>query len=331
MNPDIYSLITSKGCQFHCTFCETNSFEEGRGNRIGEALNAEGLRFRKPGQIRQKSPSKVISEIKQVLEMGAQVRFVEFMDDEFSYSLPWVEEFSELYKKEVNLPFWCQFHPHSVSNDIIKNLKSAGLFYVNMGLQTGSERVRRKVLGRPETDLDFREAVTKVHAVNIIPKIDLIFDNPYETQDDKEDAINYFLTLPKPFHFRIMSLCYFPGTKLTERALRDGLITDQDVEGNSTKTFNNMFVNTDQNRPPSELFWILLSPLAGSRLVPRFMVRWIVKNKKFFTENVKILIPVSHGVHILGMIEKGWNMFLRGQITIALLKNYSKYLFKISS
>lgn len=330
LSPDIYSMITSKGCQFHCTFCETNVFEESRGFRIGDNTNAEGLRFRKPGQIRQKSPIKVVNEIKHVLETGAKIKLIEFMDDEFSYNPEWVDEFTEVYKKEIRLPFWCQFHPHSVSTDIAKKLKSAGLLYVVMGLQTGSERVRNKVLGRPETDADFRKAIETVHSVNVIPKIDLIFDNPYEFEQDKKDAINYFLSLPKPFQFRIMSLCYFPGTKLTERALRDGHITEADVEGNSHKASLNFVMDINQTSV-SELFWILLSPLTGCRFIPRALVRWMVGNKTFFEKHIKTLLALSHVVHFLGVVEKGYKIFFKGNITFSLFKTYFRYIFKVSS
>lgn len=329
MNSNVYSMITSKGCQFHCTFCETNSFEENRGFRIGDDTNAEGLRFRKPGQIRQKSPAKVVNEIKHVLETGAMVKLVEFMDDEFSYNPQWVNEFTELYKKEINLPFWCMFHPHSVSIDIAKKLKNAGLFSVQMGLQSGSERVRKQVLGRPETDVDFRQAIKTVHAVNVAPKIDIIFDNPYDKPQDKEDAINFLLSLPKPFQFHMGSLCYFPGTKLTERALRDGYITEAQIEGNSQKAFNKMLVDTTQNRPISELLWILLTPLTGSRFIPRSLVRYMLKNRAFFEKNIKIALVLSHIAHFLGIVEKAYK--IRGQITFSMIKTYFRFFLKVSS
>lgn len=318
MFPDIYATITSKGCQFHCTFCATNLFEE-------------GLKLRKPGRIRQRSPGRVIGELKHVLETGANVKLVEFMDDEFSYDPLWVEEFSDLYRKEIKLPFWCMFHPHSVDPKIVKMLRHAGLFYVQMGLQCGSERVRRKILGRPENDVDFRKTIKTINSVGIVPKIDLIFDNPYVTEQDHHDSIEFLLSLKRPFHFHLLSLCYFPKTKLTERALRDGHITEDQIEGKSFKTFDHILVRSDYDRSDMETFWIFLTPLTGSRLIPKAFVRWMVRRKKFFSKNLMLLMTLSHAVHFVNQMSKGWQLLIRGLLSFSLIKNYARYLLKISS
>lgn len=318
MFPDVYATITSKGCQFHCTFCATNLFEE-------------GLRLRRPGQVRQMSPQKVMGELRHVLETGAKVRMIEFMDDEFSYNPEWVEEFAQMYKKDINLPFWCMFHPHSVAPEIVKMLRSAGLFYVQMGLQSGSERIRKKILGRPEDDVSFRKSVEIIRSVGIIPKVDLIFDNPYDTEQDHHDAIEFLLSLEKPIHFHLLSLCYFPKTKLTERALRDGYITEDQVEGKSLKTFHQILISPEYNRPPSEMFWIWLTPLTCSRFVPRALVRYFVRHKEFFQKHLTIISCLSNTAHFLGQLEKGLTLLSRGLLTFSLIKNYARYIFKISA
>jgi radical SAM superfamily enzyme YgiQ (UPF0313 family) len=318
LHPDIYSTITSKGCQFHCTFCETNMFEE-------------GLRLRKAGDIRQMSPDRVIAELKNALNTGADVRMVEFIDDEFSYNEEWVAEWSEKYKKEINLPFWCMFHPHSVNGNIIKMLRHAGLYFVSMGLQSGSEKIRRKILGRPENDDDFRQSLSLIHSVGVIPKVDVMFDNPYDTDEEKRNAIEFFLSLQRPFHPRMVSLCYFPKTKLTERALRDGFITPDQVEGPAQKAFTQLVLSPDYPRPKKELFYILLTSLTGCRFFPKSFIRWLMNNETYFMEKPKLMLFFAHVAHMAGVVEKGWQLLMRGGLTLSLMRNYVKYLFKVSA
>ena len=68
--------------------------------------------------------------------------------------------------------------------------------------------------------------------------LDFIGDNPYETDDDRQETLDLLCRLPKPFYFNYFSLTYFPGVDLTERALRDGHIVPDDVEDVAQKGYH---------------------------------------------------------------------------------------------
>jgi hypothetical protein len=67
--------------------------------------------------------------------------------------------------------------------------------------------------------------------------LDFIGDNPYENEDDRYATLELLGRLPKPFYFNYFSLTYFPGVELTDRALRDGHITPEDVEDVAQKGY----------------------------------------------------------------------------------------------
>jgi hypothetical protein len=57
---------------------------------------------------------------------------------------------------------------------------------------------------------------------------DVIFNNPYESREDVLETIRMLLSFPPPFSVQGFNLIFYPGTTLTEKALKDGFITEKD-------------------------------------------------------------------------------------------------------
>ncbi len=112
------------------------------------------------------------------------------------------------------------------------------------------------------------------------PKLDLIFDNPFENEDDKKEAVKFLLELKRPFDFHLLSLLYFPKTRLTEMALKEKIISENDVEGKSEKSLCQLVVSSDYTRSKPELFWISIISLTGKSFVPKFLIHQLSKSKK---------------------------------------------------
>lgn len=149
-----------------------------------------------------------------------------------------------------------------------------------MGIQSGSARVRKKIYHRPESNEAIAKAVDLLNKYGVTPTIDLIFDNPFEVEADKKEAVKFFLELQRPFHCHLFSPLYFPKTRLTERALKEKVITEEDVEGQTEKTLSQLVITWDYDRRMSELFWISIISLTGKRFVPKFLIKWLSKSEK---------------------------------------------------
>jgi len=85
-----YHMIGSRGCPYNCSYCNESYYKK---------LYAPE-RF-----IRRRSPQNIIDEIKEAQKI-AEIHFVQFEDEIFSLDYEWLEEFSAIYKKEINLPFF---------------------------------------------------------------------------------------------------------------------------------------------------------------------------------------------------------------------------------
>jgi hypothetical protein len=51
----------------------------------------------------------------------------------------------------------------------------------------------------------------------------MIVDNPYETEEDQMECINAMSQVKRPYTISLAHLTFFPGTLLTERAVKDGI------------------------------------------------------------------------------------------------------------
>ena len=263
------NIMASRGCPYHCSYCCNSIFKtlyKGKGKRV-----------------RRRSVENVMDEIFALKDKFPNMKRVDFIDEVFAWDKEWTKKFTRRYKKEVGLPFHCAQHPNMVDKDILTMLKDAGLERVEVGVQSGSERIRKGYFERNVSNEKLQQTSQFLKRMGIVPFYDFIVDNPFETEEDKREGLEFLLTFPRPFHLHIFSLIFFPNTVITKRALEAGLIKKEQVEGYSDQTFNQMFVTLRFPRPRNDQFWICLYSLASKSFVPKSLIRWL--SRRDFLKN----------------------------------------------
>jgi len=114
------NIVASRGCPFKCSFCHART------------------------EFRCRSVDNVIEELKEA-KTKTQARFVWFQDLTFNFSVHWLREFSEKYRKEIGLPFSCFVRSDLVTSENMRYLKEAGCFSVSMGIETASDYLRNEI------------------------------------------------------------------------------------------------------------------------------------------------------------------------------------------
>ena len=303
------NILASRGCPYHCSYCCNSIFNaiyHGKGTRI-----------------RRRSVDNVMEEILALKDDFPNLRRVDFIDEVFAWDKKWTAEFIQRYKKEVHLPFHCAQHPNMVSDEILKLLKEAGLERVEIGVQSGSERIRKEYFERPVSDRRLLQNSQLLKQMGIVPFYDFIVDNPFETEEDRRQGLEFLLKFPRPFHLHIFSLIYFPNTVITKRALSAHLIAEDQVEGHAEQTFEQMFVTLRYPRPKDDQFWISLYSLASKSFIPKSLIRWL-SHKSFLKKHPKPLILLADLANTvkLGLIAVKW--FLEGKPVFSTIRQTAK-------
>jgi anaerobic magnesium-protoporphyrin IX monomethyl ester cyclase len=132
-------FMVGRGCPYGCTYCHNHAFKE---------------IFKGCGKIVRRRPvDNVIDEMKQVVAKYGPVKLLKISDDTFSHNIDsWLLEFIEKYRKEIRLPFYCLMRSNTLSEEMAKQLKSAGCVSIGMSVESGDEEIRNKLLNRGLTD-----------------------------------------------------------------------------------------------------------------------------------------------------------------------------------
>ena len=165
---------------------------------------------------------------------------------------PWLDKFCTEYKSFIGLPFYCCFYPGVEKEDTIVKLKEAGLTGIWLGVQSGSERIRKEVLFRNYSNDTVLKAAHLFMKHGLSVRYDFILNNPFESWADKIQTIELMMQLPTPYTANLFSLAYFPNTAITNMALEKEYITEADIEEKATESFANWHIRLDDFTRPSE-------------------------------------------------------------------------------
>jgi len=178
-----YTIISSRGCPFSCTFCCNNFL-----SRLYDSK-----------KIRRRSKENILAELEKAKQDHPELEYVNFLDDCFlAANRTYLEELAELYKEKIGLPFIARGIPIFIKHDQLNYLKDAGLAWLSLGLQSGSDRICTEIYKRKSLKKDFLRAAKIVNDLDIAVFYDVITDNPFETEEDALDTIETLIETPKP-------------------------------------------------------------------------------------------------------------------------------------
>ena len=208
-------VMTGRGCPYMCTYCFNSYYRR-------------QFSLKDSHYVRRRSVENVVEELK-VFKDKYKLKEVFFYDDIFTIDAEWIKNFCSSYKQKIGLPFKVLVHPQAVKKEIMTMLADAGCIYVDMGIESGSEELRRRLLKRYMTNDDIINAGATLKEVGIKFCTLNIVGFPGETREEmlKTYELNKVL---RP-NGAIVSIFYpFPQTELADYSLKNGYLDSADYQ-----------------------------------------------------------------------------------------------------
>ena len=206
----------SRGCMHRCHYCI---------NRAFQVFQEEAGKVR-----RNKSPRRCIDEVKHI-HKKRNFTLVMFTDDNFLGRKPKeLEEFFELWKNEVKIPYWINTCIETVNEHNLPLLKDSGCVGIAIGLETGSDWVRRNLLFKGKMDNKFyMEKFALMAKYKIRSTANNILGVPGEYEEDFFETIKLNKQIraldPELTSFDVSFMAAYMGTVIHNIALDMNLIT----------------------------------------------------------------------------------------------------------
>lgn len=206
-------MLVGKGCPYKCTYCADESMKN--------------LYPNKNEYVRYRSPESIIEELKQCSEIY-DFDYVYFYDDIFGIDYDWLQKFGEQYKKHFpSMPFRCLLRPEIASKEkFTKYLSEIGCMGIMIGVESGAEEFRKRMLVRGMTNKSILNAAAMIKKYNLDLNIFLIVGFPDETL---RDMLQSFILNLKIRPNGVMTSIFLPlkGTPLYKYCAEKKLINEE--------------------------------------------------------------------------------------------------------
>jgi anaerobic magnesium-protoporphyrin IX monomethyl ester cyclase len=248
----VTTLFTSRGCPFHCIFCDKSVF---------------GSRWRG------RSAANTLLEVDEIVKTY-KIKSLIIYDDLFTLKKERVREFCEgILSRGYKLDWKCESRVNLVDLEILKLMKRAGCSMIAYGVESGNQR-GLDYLNKKIRIKDIRRAFALTHQADIDTMAYFILGIPVESYEEELNTIKFAKEINSTYaQFSILSPYY--GTKIFADAKAEGWY--QEIDANNP-------IDQDLKRPvvmspnwnQEKLNKILYKAYIGYYLRPQYIVRRII-------------------------------------------------------
>lgn len=204
------ALMFSRGCPYNCTYCCNNSLRK--------------LYKDKGKYIRVKSVGRAIQETKNLIT-EYNPRAINFDDDTFIKNREWLFAFLEAYKDLTDVPFNCNTRPETLNEELCKRLRAANCKIMSIGIESGNEQLRKKILKRNISNNSIKEAFKLLKQYQIKTSSFNMVGIPDETYEHYLDTVR--LNREIDADYMQISIFYpYTDTELGKYAEEKGFISN---------------------------------------------------------------------------------------------------------
>ena len=199
----------NRGCPFGCHYCNEPSLRALHGMKA----------------VRSKTVDQALEEIHYVFDKYP-FKSVFFTSDNFFLKKDFALQFLPRFKREIGVPFTCQMRVELIDAEVARILKESGCAMVGVGVESGSPRVRQELLGRNMSNETLIRGCRHLQQQGIRINTYNMIGIPGETFAEALETVKLNIEI-NPTACGCSFFQPYPGTKMTEKMLQEGLITQE--------------------------------------------------------------------------------------------------------
>jgi radical SAM superfamily enzyme YgiQ (UPF0313 family) len=205
--------MSNWGCPNRCSYCINDFYRKMYDNKYF---------------MRRYTTGRIIDELKWLKDKW-DIKFMKFHDEDFLMRpMNNLEEFSDLYRREVNIPFTTAINPISVTKEKVELLKKMNCVSVSLGIETGNCDLRKNVLKRTDTEEQVIKAFKCLNAAGIRTSSFIMLGIPFETRKTFFETVE----LTRKAKVQYPNICFFfpfEGSELRDTAIKNGFFDPNDT------------------------------------------------------------------------------------------------------
>ena len=220
----------SRGCPYNCSYCI---------NHLSQEI------FKGLGRYNREKPLEyAIKEISHMKDAyGLELVF--FNDENFlTMKNERLLEFCDKYQSRINLPFFIMTRADTLLDEQkIAKLKKAGCITIGIGVESGNEEMRKKLLNKNIPNSVYERAFELCHKYGIRTTANIMMGLPFETEENILESAQFCRKLQA----RSLSLSIFApyqGTRLRDICVDNGFVKDRLYR--NIATINHSILNMPQ-------------------------------------------------------------------------------------
>jgi radical SAM superfamily enzyme YgiQ (UPF0313 family) len=223
-----FSILLGRGCPFQCSYCSNHAL----------SLKATGC------YVRFRSPDNIINEIRKLHELYPHKKEYFLEVETLNINNNWVfelcnklEELNSSLDKKLIFGTNIRITPNSDFDSLFSACANAGIKQFTVGLESGSERIRKEIMRRNYSNQDVIRMAESARKHGCTFSFQNMIGLPTETEDEFLETVK-MNRICKPIWHCLSIFHPYPGTDLARTAQEMGLYLNKKGPSMDRDSFN---------------------------------------------------------------------------------------------
>lgn len=295
-----FAVLLGRGCPFQCSYCSNHA--------LRKLADGRYVRFR--------SPENIVKEIAELAERFPDKREFYLEVETIAVNKQWtislcdgLAELNASLHKPLSFGANMRITPGADSEDIFAGFEKANFRHINIGLESGSERVRREILRRNYSNEDVIETVRLARKHGLQVCFFNLIGLPGETERDFHETIKINRACQPDWHFTSIFFPY-PGTRLHETCREMGLLKpDMDIGRERSEALLDM-PGFGKRQIAKHFAWFNYNVYRGHKPTWRLLTRALARRARS-SPAVDYAYGLLVRVPVIGSITRWWADLLK--------------------